>query len=163
MTAFVTLASVFSLKREITQLACLLRLQKHPWCGLWWLQLRPFWRRGAVGILLCTCLQDKIHIPLNNLRRVGKSLGVGTRGRRECENAAVVVVVFLGGLANIGQVLISVCQNVCCRRARTPTCWRSAPAEVPERPPTLARTESVSHAQRGRSSSRSSVAVLTPD
>ena len=98
--------SFLSLKREITQLACLLCLQKHPWCGLWWLQLRPFWRRGAVGILLCTCLQDKINIPLNNLRRVGKSLGVGSRGRRECENAAVVVVVFLGGLANIGQVLI---------------------------------------------------------
>ena len=55
----------------------------------------------------------------------------------------------------IGQVLISVSQCVCCRRARLPACGRSTPGELSERPSALARTENPSHARREGSSSSS--------
>ena len=59
---------------------------------------------------------------------------VGPSGCREYESPAVVLVVLLGGLANIGQVAISLCRYVRCRRARTPARCRSAPAEDPSEP-----------------------------
>ena len=66
----------FSLFRSsgITQFACLLRLVVYPWCELSWPLLRPIWQRGAVVILLCSCLPYKINIPVDNLPRVGKHL-----------------------------------------------------------------------------------------
>ena len=42
------------------------------------------------------------------LARASSRSGVGASGCRECENPVVVLVLFLGGLANVGQALLSV-------------------------------------------------------
>ena len=83
--------------------------------------------------------------------RVLTNSKVGTSGCCGCcefESPAVVLVVFVGGLANIGrQVVISVC------RKAASTNWKPASGEIPERPTTLARAESLGPARRRRSSS----------
>ena len=93
---------------------------------------------------------------LGRVVRVLANSVVGTSGVNECENPVVVLVVFLGGLFNIGQVSIS----VCCRRTRTPARRGSTFGEVSERPSALATPDEEEAAQAARSGM---VAVLTPD
>ena len=89
------------------------------------------------------------------LARVSSRSWVGTSGCREYENPAVVLVAFLGGLANIGQVLLSV-RDVSAVAERA--CLRvgdQRSGEVPERSTTMVRAESLVHTQREGNSSKS--------